>query len=99
VSVIIEEFNLVVRNSLRGFARVRMPSGVIFHDVGIHEKDGARWASPAGRAMIGKDGTQLTRDGKLAWQPVISFASKEIRDVFSRAVIAAVQTSHPGAFQ
>lgn len=96
--VVVEEFKAVTRNSLRGFARVRMPSGMIFHDVGIYETDGTRWASPASKPMLGRDGTQIKRDGKPAYQPMISFVSKEARDKFSSTIIAAIEASHPEAF-
>jgi hypothetical protein len=33
----------VVRNTLRGFCRARMPSGVVLHDNGVHEKNGTWW--------------------------------------------------------
>ena len=97
--VIIEEFKAVSRNSLRGFARVRMPSGVIFHDVGIYGKDGTRWASPPSKPMLGRDGAQIKRDGKPRWTPVVSFAAKEVRDKFSGAIIAAIEAAHPEAFK
>ena len=41
-----------------------------------------------------RDGTQIQRDGKPAWQPMISFASKDVRDRFSIAVIEALRASH-----
>ena len=98
--VIIEDFKPMTRNSLRGFARARMPSGVIYHDVAIHQRDGTRWASPASKPMIGAYGTQMRgTDGKAAWQPIISFVSKEVRDQFSRAIVAAVEIGFPGAFR
>jgi hypothetical protein len=96
--VVIEEFKAVARNSLRGFTRVRMPSGMIFHDVGIYETVGTRWASPASKPMLGRDGTQLQRDGKQAYSPMASFVSKEMRDKFSSSIIAAIEASHPEAF-
>jgi hypothetical protein len=103
--VVVEEFKAVTRNSLRGFARVRMPSGMVFHDVGIYETNGTRWASPASKPMLGRDGTQIKRDGtqikrdgKPAYQPMISFVSKEARDKFSSTIIAAIEASHPEAF-
>lgn len=34
-SIVIEEFVAVEKNTLRGFARVRMPSGMVLHDVAI----------------------------------------------------------------
>jgi hypothetical protein len=96
--IVIEEFKPVTRNSLRGFARVRMPSGVIFHDVGLYQKDGERWALPPSKPILGRDGTQIKRAGKPAYQPVVSFVSKEARDRFSGAIVAAVEASHPEAF-
>jgi hypothetical protein len=33
---VIEKFAPVIRNTLRGFA-VRMPSGMVLHDVAIHQ--------------------------------------------------------------
>lgn len=95
--VIIEEFRPMTRNSLRGFARVRMPSGVVFHDVAIYAKGDEAWASPPSKPAIGRDATQIKRGGKPVWQPVVSFASKEVRDRFSEAVIGALRVAHPGA--
>jgi hypothetical protein len=97
--IVIEELTPVIRNSLRGFARVRMPSGVIFRDVRIYEKDGTRWASPPSKPMLGRDGTQIKRSDKPMWAPVVSFATKEVRDKFSSAIIAAIEAAHPEAFR
>jgi hypothetical protein len=98
MQVVIEDFVVMERNTLRGFARVRMPSGVIFHDVAIHRKDGATWASPASKPMLGRDGTQMRgRDGKALWSPIVSFTTKDVRDRFSEAVITALRESHPDA--
>jgi hypothetical protein len=98
--VVIEDFKLMTRNSLRGFARVRMPSGVIYHDCAVHQRGSIRWASPASKPMIGAYGTQMRgADGKAAWQPIISFVSKEVRDQFSRAIVAAIEAAHPECFR
>lgn len=96
--VIIEEFKPIARNSLCGFARVRMPSGMIIHDVGIYAKEGTRWASPPSKPAIGRDGTVFKKDNKPVYTPIITFASKEGRNRFSNAVVAAIAASHPGAF-
>jgi hypothetical protein len=95
---IIEDFTPVLRNTLRGFARVRVPSGTIFHDVTIHQKDDAVWASPASKPMIGRDGTAIKDEaGKITYAPVVTFSSREIRDRWSSAVIEALRASHPEA--
>ena len=96
MNLVIEEFTSVARNSLRGFAWVRLPSGLILHDTAIHERDGKAWASPASKPMLSRDGT-VVRDaaGKTQYVPIITFASREIRDRFSAAVINAMRAAHP----
>jgi hypothetical protein len=42
-SFVIEEFSVVPKNTLRGFARIRMPSGMIIADVAVHVRDGRAW--------------------------------------------------------
>jgi hypothetical protein len=97
--VVIEEFKPVPRNSLLGFARVRMPSGVVFHDVSIHNSNGTYWASPSAKPQIGRDGTQLKgTNGKPLYVPVVSFATKELRDKFSVSVVDALRVAHPEVF-
>ena len=95
---VVEEFTPMPRNTLRGFVTVRTPSGLVFHDVAIHHKNESFWASPAGKPMIGREGTQLKdANGKPRWTPVVSFATKEARDRFSTGVIDALRASHPDA--
>lgn len=96
--VVIEEFKPMQRNSLLGFARVRMPSGMIFHDTTINLTAGRYWASPASKPAITREGTHLKKDGKAVYTPIVSFSSKELRDKFSDAVIEAMQRAHPEVF-
>jgi hypothetical protein len=65
-----------VKNSLRGFVRAQMPSGIVLHDCAVHQKDDAWWVSPGSKPMIGRDGTQMKdATGKAMWAPVVSFSS------------------------
>ncbi len=87
------------KNSLLGFAKVALPSGMIIADVTILIGERGPWASPPTKPMIGRDGTAMKdRNGKPRFQPIIEFTSKEIRDRFSNAVIEALRTSHPEVF-
>lgn len=97
---IVEEFVPVVRNTLRGFCRVRMPSGMVLHDVAIHMKNGSAWAAPASKPMIGRDGTVM-RDaaGKIQYAPVVTFVNKGLRDKFSDHVTAALRARCPEALE
>ena len=90
-SAVIEEFVPVTKNTLRGFARVRLPSGLILHDVAIHQRDGTAWASPASKPMLNRDGHQMKdQNGKLLWSPIISFTSREVRDRLNTAILDCV---------
>ena len=95
---VIEDFKPMERNTLRGFLRVWLPSGMVVHDMSLHVKDGKAWVSPPGRPMVGRDGTQI-RDsaGKGQFNPTISFTDRATQDKFSEAIVAAVRTTHPGA--
>lgn len=98
-AVVVEEFVPLVKNSLRGFCRIKLTSGMVLHDVAIHEKGGTAWALPSSKPMIDRDGA-AKRDvnGKIQYSPVVSFASRELRDRFNTAVIDAVRRVHPEAF-
>jgi hypothetical protein len=95
---VIEDFVRVERNTLRGFAKVRIPSGIIFHDVAIHRQADVAWASPASKPLLNRDGQHMKdASGKAQWVPIVSFTSRELRDKFSAAVIDALRASRPEA--
>jgi hypothetical protein len=85
--------------TLRGFCNVHLPSGMILHEVAVHTRNGAWWASPASKPMVGKDGVVLRDDaGKVRYSPIISFADKQTRDRLSRSVVDALRQAHPAVF-
>ncbi len=94
----LDDWKPMRRHSLCGFATVTLPSGMILSDVSVHTDSGKSWAMPASKPMIGRDGNVL-RDqaGKVRYSPIVSFASKELRDRFSAAVIEALLATHPDA--
>jgi hypothetical protein len=94
------KFTKLRRNSLMGFANVAIVDwGMTLRDVAIHSRDGSRWAAPAARPQIGKDGTVIkdATTGKVAYVPIVEFTSRSARDAFSAAVIAAVLAHDPTA--
>jgi hypothetical protein len=98
--IVIQEWAPVEKNTLRGFVRARMPSGVIFHDCAVHRKDSSWWVSPASKPMIGRDGQHMKdQAGRPMYAPVVTFGSKELRDRFSIAVLDALRAAHPEAFE
>jgi hypothetical protein len=99
MSVIIEDYKRVTKNTLRGFVRAKFPSGVIIAEIGIHAgPDGKAWASPPSRPMLDRDGAAVrTPDGKLHWQPLITFTSGKVRNAWSRQVVDALVNQYPDA--
>jgi len=92
------DFRPMRKNSLLGFAKIELPSGVIVSDVTILTGEHGPWASPPSKPMVGADGTVLRDDrGKIRYSLLIEFTSKEIRQRFSDAVVAAVRAAHPEA--
>ena len=86
------------RNSLRGFAKVRIGRALILHDVTLHSAEGKRWASVPSKPQLDTSGTALRDDrGKIKYAPVVEWLDREARDAFSEGVIAAVEREHPGA--
>ena len=80
-AIIVDEFTPVTRNTLRGFCKVILPSGMVLSDVSIHLDSGKAWASPASKPMLDRDGNVL-RDpgGKIRYSPIVGFASTAIQN-------------------
>ena len=96
-AVIVKSFSAIRKNTLRGFATVQLPSGMIVADVGIHTDSGRAWASPPSKPMLSRDGAVMRDDaGKVRYSPIITFASKELRNRFSAAIVDAMETAYPG---
>lgn len=88
----------LVKNSLRGFAGVRVGKTLILRDVSVHCANGRRWAMPAAKPQMSADGT-VRRDekGKIKYVPIVEWATKEAADAFSESVIEAIEREHPNA--
>lgn len=85
-------FKPLLRNTLRGFADIRIPAlRLVIHDVAVHQKNASRWAQLPAKAQL-RDGA-LVKDqttGKIQYWPVLEFDSRDVSDAFSRAVVVAV---------
>ena len=100
LSVVVEAFTPRVSNTLRGFVTVLIPDlHLRVHDIGIHEKGGARWIGLPARPQIARDGTvRRNEQGKVAYSPVLQFADKPTADAFGKRVIASLLEFAPSAF-
>jgi hypothetical protein len=92
------EWRSVKKNSLRGFAKIRIGKAMVVTDVTVNVSHGRRWASFPAKPIILADGTAKRDDkGKIVYIPLISWTDKETADKFSESVIQAVEREHPGA--
>jgi hypothetical protein len=87
------------RNSLRGFADIKLPSGLIIREAVVHNTNGRAWVNLPGKPMVDRDG-QAVRDpatGKLKYAALLEWSDRAVADRFSAAVIDAIEAQHPGA--
>ena len=90
------DWRQVPRNSLIGFCKVALPSGMTIADIAIHRSEQGLWASPPSKPMVGRDGVAMKDDnGKVKYSPLIEFTDKQTRDRFSTAVVAALIAEYP----
>ena len=94
----IRDWRPMRKGSLLGFAKVEMTSGLILLDVTILTGERGPWASPPSKPMIDRDGVAMKdTNGRVRYSPVVEFASKQVRERFSAAVVDALRAAHPEA--
>lgn len=96
---ILADFRAHRSGALVGFASIVLPGGIVVEAITVYAKGESRWANPPRKPSISRDG-HLERDeaGKVAYEPVIGFASAAARSAWSSAVVRAVEAAHPDAF-
>jgi hypothetical protein len=99
IPITLLDFKPVRRNTLVGFAKVRIGRTLIFNDVPVNISQGRRWASLPSKPLIDREG-QALRDlsGKVRYQPIAEWTDRDVRDAFSDAVCDAVERDYPDAF-
>jgi hypothetical protein len=94
--MVLHEWRRVRKNTLRGFANVELPSGLVIRDVSIHEKGGKWWASPPSRPMLNAEGRQIRNHaGHAQYAALRGWHSRELGDRFSAAVVELIRREHP----
>jgi hypothetical protein len=97
-SLQLKEWRPLVKNTLCGFATVRLPNGLIIRDITIHNKDGRMWAGMPSKPLYSKDGSPfLQSNGKQRYAFILEWESRELSDGFGDALIALIKEEHPHA--
>ena len=100
MTIVCEDFRPWRSNTLAGFAIVNIAElKLTIKDIAIHQKDGSRWAQLPAKPQI-KDGIIVKDEaGKAQYISIMEFGSREVRDAFSAATVAAVLEHTPTAFE
>lgn len=87
----------VPRNSLRGFATIRLGKSLSIKDVAVHCSNGKRWAALPSKPLIGADGAAMKDDrGKIKYVAIMEWLDRTVSDDFSASVVDAVEREYPG---
>jgi hypothetical protein len=99
LSVVCTDFKPLRRNTLVGFASVKVPEmRLTIRDIAVHQKGDSRWAQLPAKPQITRDGQVVTKDGKTQYATILEFDSRAVRDAFSTAVIASLLDRVPDVF-
>ena len=98
-AITVTDWKPVIAGALLGFCDIRLPSGMILHEVSIMRgKDGGFWASPPGKPMLDRAGhVMLDNNGRRRYTSCVSFADAATKRRFSAAVIEALRQTVPEA--
>ena len=83
-SIIVADWKPLIKNTLRGFFTAILPSGIVIHNLTVHEKGEARW--------IGLPSREWTNDqGEKQYAKLIEFADRRTADKFRDQVLEALE--------
>ena len=89
-SITIAGWKPLSKNTLRGFFSATLPSGMVIHNLTLHEKNGARW--------VGLPSREWTTDtGEKNYAKLIEFADRHIANRFRDHVLEALDRHLAGA--
>jgi hypothetical protein len=88
-SITILSWRACARNTLLGFADVRLSSGIVIRGLTVHQKGERRWIGLPARPYE-------TDSGSTSWAPVVEIPDRETRERFEELVLAALD-QHLGA--
>jgi hypothetical protein len=87
------------KNSLRGFASIRLPNGLLIDDCPVLVSNGKAWATLPSKPVLDAEGRHAKPDGKPQYALVVRWERRELTDKFSARTIELVRAQHPEAFR
>jgi DNA-binding cell septation regulator SpoVG len=87
----------LVKNSLRGFADIELPNGLVIHEIPVLTSHGKCWAALPSKPQLADGRHRTGPDGKPAYTPILEWRSRELSDAFSAKLVKLVREQHPDA--
>jgi DNA-binding cell septation regulator SpoVG len=82
-AVVIRAWRLHKKNTLQGFLTVALPSGMILHDLTLHQRDEKQW--------IGMPAREWANDqGEKQYSRIVEFVDRAAADRFQVVVLEAL---------
>src|SRR4051794_30166160 len=69
----LEAFKALTKGSLRGFATVRLPIGLVIADVPVCTSHGKTWASLPSKPILDREGRHAEEGGKKRYAPILQW--------------------------
>jgi hypothetical protein len=87
-----------VKSSLRGFAVIELPNGLLIHDVPLLYSHSKAWtALPAKPPIDGDSGHKRDASGKPTYTKIPEWRNRELSNRFSEALVALLCSTHSDA--
>lgn len=94
-TITLVEWRALEKNTLRGFADIRFPFGLVIKGISIHKKNGQSWVAMPSKPQIEQDGSvRREPDGKIKYVSILEWAERAMSERFSASVIALVEDQH-----
>jgi hypothetical protein len=81
--IVITDWRPHPKNSLVAFFSASLPSGLILHDLMLHQKDKVRWVGFPGREWV-------NQAGEKQYARFVEFTTRAVADRFRDALLAAI---------
>ncbi len=91
-------FRPLVRGSLRGFASVELPIGLVIKDVSVLIGKNGPFAALPSKPVLDREGRHVKSDGtKGQYAAILEWRDRNLSTRFSAAVVELVSAAHPDA--
>jgi DNA-binding cell septation regulator SpoVG len=81
--ITVADWKPLTKNTLRGFFTATLPSGMVIHNLTVHEKNGSRWIGLPAREWTDAGGTKN-------FAKLIEFTDRRTADRFRDALLLAL---------